>query len=425
MKCSYCGYDLKKGQGYATRKDGFMCEDCFDLKAYVQCAHCRRAIERELQDRRGDPICKTCFGRLGLITCPDCNQPYYSHDMFKVNKSGFACIGCIADEYHTCEACNGYYDSDHMSYTRPREICAACSENYDRCVQCDAVEHTDDLHYPDREGPYCITCEAYNMRAVINAASYKPAPVFYGLGCVNNKIPYYGIELEIDDGEDRQTAANDIRDVAGDFLYFKTDGSLSSEGLELVSHPASLDYHMHRAPWEKIFRAASANGYKSHNTDTCGLHIHVDRNAFGQGSQMREDLNVAKAIILIDRFYDNELVNFARRDYDKMCEWASKPDADIYTSDDEETAVDKALRTSQKGRYQAVNLTNRRTIEFRFFRGTLDYTTFIAAIQFLEVLIAYCRDNDLLTVCNAKFRDVFHSDHGFSELKKYLAKKGL
>ena len=422
MKCSYCGYDLKNGQGYATRKDGFMCEDCFDLKAYVQCAHCRRAIERELQDRHGDPICKTCFGLLGLITCPDCNQPYYSHDMFKVNKSGFACIGCIADEYHTCEACNGYYDSDHMSYTRPREICAACAENYDCCVQCGAVEHTEDLHYHEYEGPYCIRCEAYNMRAVIHAASYKPAPVFYGLG---SKIPYYGIELEIDDGEDRQTAANDIMDVAGEFLYYKTDGSLSSEGLELVSHPASLDYHMHRAPWKKIFRAASVNGYKSHNTDTCGLHIHVDRHAFGYGSQVCEDLTIAKVIILIDRFYDDELVNFARRDYDKMCEWASKPDADIYTSDDAETAVDKALRTSHKGRYQAVNLTNSKTIEFRFFRGTLDYTTFIAAIQFLEVLITYCRDNDLLTVCNAKFRDVFHSDHGFSELKKYLKKRGL
>ena len=333
----------------------------------MECSYCRRAIEREQQDRHGG----------------------------------------------------------HMGYTRPREICAACAENYDRCVQCDAVEHTDNLHYHEHEGPYCISCEAYSKRAVINAASYKPAPVFYGLGCVNNKIPYYGIELEIDDGEDRQTAANDIRDVAGDFLYFKTDGSLSSEGLELVSHPASLEYHMNRAPWGKILKAASANGYKSHNTDTCGLHIHVDRNAFGFGDQMREVLAVAKAIILIDRFYDNELVNFARRDYGKMCEWASKPDADIYTSDNEETAVDKALRTSQKGRYQAVNLTNRKTIEFRFFRGTLDYTTFIAAIQFLEVLITYCRDNDLLTVCNAKFRDVFHSDHGFSELKKYLKKRGL
>ena len=36
------------------------------------------------------------------------------------------------------------------------------------------------------------------------------------------------------------------------------------------------------------------------------------------------------------------------------------------------------------GRYVAVNLSNYRTIEFRMFRGTLRYETFIATLQLVD-----------------------------------------
>ena len=45
--------------------------------------------------------------------------------------------------------------------------------------------------------------------------------------------------------------------------------------------------------------------------------------------------------------------------------------------------LDKA-KDGSNGRYVAVNLKNYHTIEFRFFRGTLKYNTFIATLQMVN-----------------------------------------
>ena len=44
------------------------------------------------------------------------------------------------------------------------------------------------------------------------------------------------------------------------------------------------------------------------------------------------------------------------------------------------------------GRYVAVNLENYNTIEFRLFRGTLRYKTFLATLQLVDE-ICYCAIN--------------------------------
>ena len=46
----------------------------------------------------------------------------------------------------------------------------------------------------------------------------------------------------------------------------------------------------------------------------------------------------------------------------------------------------KKAKDSGHGRYSAVNLCNYSTIEFRLFRGTLKYNTFIATLQFVDTI---------------------------------------
>lgn len=43
----------------------------------------------------------------------------------------------------------------------------------------------------------------------------------------------------------------------------------------------ALDYHLKNIPWEDIMKKAIQLGYRSHQTSTCGLHVHVNRNALG------------------------------------------------------------------------------------------------------------------------------------------------
>ena len=112
---------------------------------------------------------------------------------------------------------------------------------------------------------------------MIHEYSYKPEPIFYGDG---NR--YFGIELEIDGAGKDDDYAEELLDIANahaDLLYIKTDGSLD-DGMELVSHPCTMDYHINEFPWEDIMHSAVHQGYRSHQTSTCGLHLHVNRNAF-------------------------------------------------------------------------------------------------------------------------------------------------
>lgn len=62
-----------------------------------------------------------------------------------------------------------------------------------------------------------------------------------------------------------------------------------------------------------------------------------------------------------------------------MEQWASR-----YGRKDDPKEVLRTSKSSYKGRYTCVNLTNDATIEFRMFRGTLKYNTLISTIQFVE-----------------------------------------
>jgi len=295
-------------------------------------------------------------------------------------------------------------------------LCDRCyNEYYFTCDGCGEVHHIDDAEYVN-DAYYCRYC-ADDYHGRIHSYTYKPVPVFYGGNAG------YGIELEIDDGDCRQDAAKDIQAAGGDHIYIKEDGSLSYAGMEIVTHPASLEYHVKHFPWADICDAALYHGYRSHDTDTCGLHIHASRALFGDGLITR-DLNIAKCMLLIDAYWENYVVPFSRRDYEKLDQWAKKPDAGISSSDDGYTAIDKAKKTANKGRYQAVNLQNHQTVEFRFFRGTLRRNTIIASIQFLDTLINYAKKTELRDIFKKSFLDIF-GNTGYPELTEYLKLRKL
>ena len=95
------------------------------------------------------------------------------------------------------------------------------------------------------------------------------------------------MELEIDEaGEDSDTARRllAIANQGQPQLYCKHDGSLD-DGFEPVTHPMSLSYHRTEIPWEALLREAVRMGYLSHQSGTCGLHIHVSREAFGYSGE--------------------------------------------------------------------------------------------------------------------------------------------
>jgi formylmethanofuran dehydrogenase subunit E len=364
----------------------------------------------------GEFICESCRDNY-YYCCDDCYDLIHVDDIVTVDYNDrYVCESC-ADAYYVCDHCNNLFSDRHIAInTIQITLCDYCyNEYYFTCAGCGEVYHQDNGEYINGHD-YCSTC-ADDHRHCILSYSTKPNPIFFG-----GSKSGYGLEVEIDDGDDKQNAARDIQAAGDDHIYLKEDGSLSYKGMEIVTHPATLDYHVNHFPWADICRTALSYGYRSHDTDTCGLHIHASRSLFGD-TEMERDLTIAKVILLIDRWYDSYIVNFARRDLSKMQQWADKPNADIKPEDSDRAAVHKSKKTANS-RYKAVNLCNYSTVEFRFFRGTLKRDTIIASIQWTDTLIKYCRKTPLKDLFNATWDDIF-SNTEHKELTSYLKQRNL
>ena len=81
-------------------------------------------------------------------------------------------------------------------------------------------------------------------------------------------------------------------------------------------------------------------------------------------------------------------------------------------------------QSKSKGRYTAVNLLNSNTIEFRLFKGTLNFNTFIASLQFVMEISKYAKNTELKSIPITNWRDIFLSTE-FKELKNYLKEREL
>ena len=102
-------------------------------------------------------------------------------------------------------------------------------------------------------------------------------------------------------------------------LYTKTGGSLD-DGLELVTYPMTLDYHMRYMPWDDVLSKARSLGYKSHQTSTCGLHVHIPREAFGD-THIEQECAIARLLYFVEKFW-TELLRFSRRTESQLNRWA-------------------------------------------------------------------------------------------------------
>ena len=75
------------------------------------------------------------------------------------------------------------------------------------------------------------------------------------------------------------------------------------------------------------------------------------------------------------------MLKFSRRSEYSMNRWAARYGFEKTGRE----ILDKAKK-GNNGRYAAVNLMNWATIEFRLFRGTLKYNTFIAALELVNAI---------------------------------------
>lgn len=383
--CFDCGCIIENDDYYETQ-DGFLCSDCYDDN-YTICDDCGEIIrvdDGHWIEYKSECVCDNCFND-NYIVCANCGEITHRYDSYDTT-DGDVCEYC----YHNC---------------------------YIECYECGEIVHQDYSTYDENTDKYyCNTCYD-NLNEFINDYCYKPSPLFYG---TDNNM-FMGIELEIDEGGHLSENAENLLNIDGkDRIYCKHDGSLN-DGFEIVSHPMTLHYHINNMCWSDILEKCVNMGYQSHNTSTCGLHIHISKNSLGNTFEQIDD-TIANILYFVEKHWQKMLL-FSRRTQENINRWATR--YGIEPDDTPKKLLDKAKKNFN--RYQAINLLPTNTIEFRFFRGTLKYSTFIATLQLVYFICNFCKNVD--NINNFNWLDfisyIEKSETQHNELIEYMKKRGI
>lgn len=366
------------------------------------CFHC--GIEHdndELYDHDGQLYCDSCESEL-FFWCESCHEWYDVDGASSVNigrnRTAYWCESCVSSSTFTCECCNTLF-SDNISSSYLENYGTVCESCYDDvgfyCESCGSCYHIDDYHGDGQCGS-CYEGDSNNGPKIKKYHSTKNNQKY--IGKFRRLSPMTGYELEV---ESTNGTAEKLAESCGELLEsfrVEADGSLSN-GFEIISH--ALTYKEHKKTFkgvESLLSALIANGGRSHDTTTCGLHVHISKKYLKKSEQ--------KFLVEFVQFNQAFFEKFARRKSNNYCSYND-------------------YETSLSDRYSAVNLKNNDTVEFRFFKGTLSYTTFLACLEMAYCLYFYAvyknKNYDLdsfKSFIKAKGRN-------FKNLKDYMARKNL
>lgn len=243
-----------------------------------------------------------------------------------------------------------------------------------------------------------------------------------------------GFELEV-----QNTNYNiDLNKMA--FLTRQNFGCLTASdssigrGHEIISDITSLDnLQADKDKNKALFKYLSDNDFTSHNAsgERCGLHIHINRNKlvdnYDINNAEKQSEFIAK-ICILELIFDNfksELKAFSRRNNFNYCTFLSD-------SIDTKKSLDVIKQNKDFGTYSshsvAINLQHKDTIEFRIFRGTLEYDTLIASIQLCNNLVEIAKGIFNKTITNYKklnWQYIIDFNADYEELKAYNTKRNI
>lgn len=288
-----------------------------------------------------------------------------------------------------------------------------------RCSQCG------NLYVGERCEP-CYRKRQEEMRKYRSRQSYgwKPDPIF-NRADKRESLLHMGFELEMEDvddeGLDYDSAVRTIHNILnkeGDDLtvYCKSDGSLNDGGVEMVSHPRTLDYYMGRyQDFEKCYNELVGEGWRSEEGGHCGMHVHIDKKYLGKNV----DYVCAKVGYIFSLFWD-ELLCISRRRSNALG-YCHKNDIEI--TDTKNIIIDKIKDQKYDGdRYVAVNNKPEHTLEIRLWRGTLNPRTVMATLDLTQAIVKCAKKYSINTLQRISFGDILEK-MSYDENKKAIIER--
>ena len=296
------------------------------------------------------------------------------------------------------------------------KACQVCKNNQRICIKCGKSGWGKDLV----DAGFNFLC--HHCNAIIRGSSskhkhdYRP-PVFVNQGSSDLGL-FIGVENEMLFGTPEGSYQGEVfvhkrmveinKQYTPNILYIKHDGSIGgpdyggSCGFEVVLHPQSFS-NFQQINWDSLFTPGVSRN------STCGMHIHLNKSAFNT-------LHLYKFLGFI---YKNPtfIKRIGERPFNKYCRM----------NPIENLKIDSRTKWFDRGqgdclRRQAVNLSNKHTVELRFFANAATSKTLHKNVEFAHALFKFTQEANIKASCNVdRFRDfVAGEDKRYDNLLDFL-----
>ena len=184
-------------------------------------------------------------------------------------------------------------------------------------------------------------------------------------------------------------------------------------GVEMVTAPISLE--IFKKDIVPVIKKLHENGFTSEKGGRCGQHIHISRNVFSDEEQSR--------LVLIYAKFEKQIKILSRRGTNNgYC----RDVLENFESLEVENSLRIADSQKNKSKFTAINFSNKNTIEFRVFRGTMNTDKLIANIQLVQLLADWSRKNlTIYDILNLNITDLKNEIllNDYTELLAYCTEK--
>jgi hypothetical protein len=380
VECSFCHSVLDTDEQRVMADGDIVCAECT-----LYCESCSTLMPNDDALCNDNHVyCSDCATR-----CGNCSEVEHDDNVHRIGRELW-CEGCYENHTFYCESCSeSYPEYWNNYYVEESTYCESCYES--ECYYCDDCDeyrvNGNDCECDGISGSARQPC---GCRGFIHNYSCKPNLEFKG---TSRKGVYMGFELEMEirgSSDDLQEAARFASNALLPIAILKSDASIGRDGysgFELVTQPHShTEYRDNSALlWNTIETLRTSHKARSWDTNTCGLHIHVSRAGFSSGAHMHR---------FIAFIYHNSemMMKFAGRktDFARF--------NDVYKFDEYDKPVMSFKhkvgnpRNNSTERYSAVNTQNRDTLELRFFRGTMNPSGVLSALDLTQAVVEYTRE---------------------------------
>ena len=314
-------------------------------------------------------------GKFGRISqCSECEEWLYKRDLTAIGEL-VVCEGCL-DEYYT-------WLEDEDEYVHNRYVIRVYTEDgdwfnasegraEDEFFYSQALERWQDYEPdPDEEARVLQR----RLRLGEQIISYHSSRRYLQHHRCASPGPYMGFELEVevDKNLNHKEKAKAMMTLMNEcpsptqfdrpaFYWLAESDSTIGYGFELVS--CWTDLATHEAYLKRFDTPEGQEATKllrSHDTSTCGLHVHICKEGMTQ-------LHLGKLAVFMNSDEMRPFLKLLYRRYGVRYSMIAKKKLNR-----------SALITD---RYEVVNFTNPKTVEFRGARGTLRWQSIMAVLEF-------------------------------------------